>query len=286
MDFWNNLSKEDTDKYINWVIEYGMSLLGAIAVLVIGRWVSKFLVGLLKKALKKSKADETLISFLGNMAYMALITFVVISALGTLGVNTTSFAAVIAAAGLAIGLALQGSLSNFASGVLIIIFKPFKKGDFVEAAGISGSITEVTIFTTKFKTGDNKVVIVPNSAIMDGTITNYSKEKTRRIDMIFGIGYDDDIKLTKKTLEKILSKDKRILKDPAPVIAVHELADSSVNFVCRPWVKTPDYWGVYWDTQEAVKLEFDKAGISIPYPQQDVYMHNIEPKKSVSTKKK
>lgn len=278
MELLNNISQEDTDKYINLAIEYGTNILGAIAVFIIGKIVSKILVNLLKKALKKSEADDTLISFLANIAYAALITFVVISALGTLGVNTTSFAAVIAAAGLAIGLALQGSLSNFASGVLIIVFKPFKKGDFVEAAGIAGVVEEVTVFTTKFKTGDNKVVIIPNASVTGGAITNYSKEETRRVDMVFGIGYDDDIKLAKKTLEKILAKNEKVLKDPAPKIAVSELADSSVNFVCRPWVKTADYWDVWFETHEAVKAEFDKAGISIPFPQQDVHMHTVEPK--------
>lgn len=286
MDFLNDLSPEKTEKYLDIGIDYGLNLVGAIAVFLIGRWISKFIVSLIRRALGRSKVDETLISFLSNIVYAALLTFVVISALGTLGIDTTSFAAVIAAAGLAIGLALQGSLSNFASGVLIIVFKPFRKGHFVEAAGVSGSVEEVTIFTTKFKTPDNKIIIVPNASITDGTITNYSKEKKRRVDMVFGIGYDDDIKLAKKTLEKILSKDKRVLKDPAPKIALHELGDSSVNFICRPWVNTPDYWDVYWDTHEAVKEEFDKAGISIPFPQSDIHIHQVEDKTKSSKKSK
>ena len=267
------------EEYIDLVIEYSVNIVGAIAVFVFGRMIARFLVRLVKKALAKGKVDETLTSFLGNLIYAALLTFVVISALGTLGVNTTSFAAVIAAAGLAIGLALQGSLSNFASGVLIIIFKPFTKGHYVEVAGVGGSVEEVTIFTTKLKTPDNKVVIIPNGSITNDNIVNYSKEKKRRVDMVFGIGYDDDIKKAKKTLEKILKADKRVLKDPEPVIAVAELADNSINIVCRPWVNTPDYWGVHFDTHENVKTEFDKAGISIPYPQRDVHVHEVKKKK-------
>lgn len=275
----------NNEEYINLAIEYGTNIVGALAVFIIGRMVAKFIVKLLGKAMTKAKLDETLSSFLGNIIYFAFLTFVIITALGTLGVNTTSFAAVIAAAGLAIGLALQGSLSNFASGVLIIIFKPFAKGDYIEAAGSSGSVEEVTIFTTKLKTPDNKVVIIPNGGITSGSIVNYSKEKTRRVDMVFGIGYDDDMKLAKKTLEKILSKDDRVLKKPEPVIAVAELGDSSVNIVCRPWVKTPDFWGVKFDTIEAVKNEFDKLGISIPFPQRDVHVHEVKPEPKTKKKK-
>lgn len=281
-----NLSKEDTAAYVDMAVEYGTTILGAVLVFFIGRIIAKALTKLTKKALQKGDVDETLTNFLANITYAALLTFVVISALGTLGVNTASFAATIAAAGLAIGLALQGSLSNFASGVMIIAFRPFAKGDFVEVAGTSGSVEEVTIFTTKLKTPDNKVVIVPNGSITSGNITNYSKEDTRRVDMVFGIGYDDNIKLAKETMQKILDNDSRVLKDPAPTIAVKELGDSSVNFVCRPWVKTSDYWAVWFDTHEAVKNEFDTAGISIPFPQQDVHMHQVGAPANENDKKK
>ncbi len=287
MDILHSLSEQDSQKYIELTIQYGTNLIGAIAVLVIGRLIAKFLVNkVLKNALSKSKADATLVSFLSNITYTALLTFVIISALGTLGINTTSFAAVIAAAGLAIGLALQGSLSNFAAGFMIIIFKWFKKGDWIEAAGVSGSVVEVSIFTTKLKTGDNKIVIIPNGQITSGVIINYSNEKTRRVDMVFGIGYDDDIKLTKKTLERILKNDDRVLKDPEPVIAVASLGDSSVNFNVRPWVKTEDYWNVLWDTHETVKLEFDKAGISIPFPQSDVHVYHNNDDSKISNGEK
>ncbi len=259
-------------------IDFLIKLAGAVAIFVIGRWVAKILVGLLGKALQRGKADQMLVGFLCKMAYTMLVVVVTIAALEQLGVNTTSFAAVIAAAGLAVGFALQGSLSNFASGVMIMIFRPFKIGDFVEAGGVSGVIVEIEIFSTIIKTGDNKKIIVPNGSITGGSIVNYSAHDTRRVDMVFGIGYDDDIKKAKDLLAKILSEDSRILKDPAPLIAVSELADSSVNFVARPWVKTADYWGVMFDVTEKVKLEFDKANISIPYPQQDVHMHQVDGK--------
>jgi len=198
--------------------------------------------------------------------------FVFIAALGTLGVETASFAAVIAAAGLAVGFALQGSLSNFAAGVMLIIFRPFKAGDFVEAGGAMGAVEAVNIFNTIMKSPDNKKVIIPNSKITGDSIVNYSAQDTRRVDMVFGIGYDDDIRKAKSTLEQILASDERVLKDPAPTVAVSELADSSVNFVVRPWVKTADYWGVFFDITEKVKLTFDEQGISIPFPQRDIHM--------------
>jgi small conductance mechanosensitive channel len=190
-------------------------------------------------------------------------------------VETTSFIAILGAAGLAVGFALQGSLSNFAAGVMLIIFRPFKSGDFIEAGGTIGVVEAIQIFNTVLRTPDNKMVIVPNSNITGGNITNYSAKEDRRIDMVFGIGYDDDLKKAKEILERLISEDSRILKDPAPTVAVSELADSSVNFVVRPWVKTSDYWAVYWDFTEKVKLTFDAEGISIPYPQQDVHMHQV-----------
>jgi small conductance mechanosensitive channel len=201
--------------------------------------------------------------------------FVIIAAINTLGVQTTSFIAVIGAAGLAIGFALQGSLANFASGVMLIIFRPFKAGDFVEAGGTSGAVEAIHIFNTVLKTPDNKKVIIPNSKVTGDNIVNYSAKDTRRVDLVFGIGYEDDIRKAKQTLEQIVASDERVLKDPAPTIAVSELGDSSVNFVVRPWVNTADYWSVYFDLTEKVKLTFDDQGISIPFPQTDVHLHKV-----------
>ena len=248
----------------------------AAAILFGGIWLAKRIKKYVASTMEKREVDALLASFSSNIIYVALVAFVIIAALGQLGIQTTSFVAIIGAAGLAIGLSLQGSLSNFASGVMIIAFRPFKVGDFIEAGGVSGIVEGIQIFSTQMRTGDNKAVIVPNAGIIGGNITNYSAKDTRRVDLVFGIGYDDDIKKAKDVLTELVNDDERILKDPEPVIAVSELADSSVNFVCRPWVKTADYWGVYFDLTEAVKLRFDKEGISIPYPQQDVHMHTVE----------
>jgi small conductance mechanosensitive channel len=250
-----------------------INIISATVVLVAGIWAAKLIKKLVVSIMEKKEIEPMLISFASSITYIALIAFVIIAALGQLGIQTTSFIAIIGAAGLAIGLSLQASLSNFASGVMIIFFRPFKVGDFVEAGGVSGVVEGIQIFSTQMRTGDNKAIIVPNSSITNSNITNYSAKDERRVDLVFGIGYDDDIKQAKKVLQDIVKKEKRILKDPEPVIAVSELADSSVNFVVRPWVKTGDYWGVYFDLTEAVKLRFDKEGISIPYPQQDVHMH-------------
>ena len=250
-----------------------INIISATVVLVAGIWAAKLIKKLVVSIMEKKEIEPMLISFASSITYIALIAFVIIAALGQLGIQTTSFIAIIGAAGLAIGLSLQASLSNFASGVMIIFFRPFKVGDFVEAGGVSGVVEGIQIFSTQMRTGDNKAIIVPNSSITNSNITNYSAKDERRVDLVFGIGYDDDIKQAKKVLQDIVKKEKRILKDPEPVIAVSELADSSVNFVVRPWVKTEDYWGVYFDLTEAVKLRFDKEGISIPYPQQDVHMH-------------
>lgn len=256
-----------------WEASYGTMVIGALAILVIGRIVVGILTKVIARLMTKGHVDETLTRFVVNLARIALMIFVVLAALNTLGVETTSFIAIIGAAGLAIGFALQGSLSNFASGVMLIIFHPFKVGDYVEAGGTSGSVEAINIFNTILKTPDNKMVIIPNSNITGGNITNNSANEQRRIDMVFGIGYDDNLKKAKQILERLISEDSRILKDPSPVVAVSELADSSVNFVVRPWVKTGDYWAVYWDFTEKVKLTFDTEGISIPYPQQDVHIH-------------
>jgi len=222
--------------------------------------------------LERSNTDVTLVKFLGDLVYFGLIVLVVIAALGTLGVNTTSFAAIIGAAGLAVGLALQGNIANFGAGVVLLFLRPFKVGDFVEAGGAVGVVDAIGIFNTTFKTGDNRVIIVPNSNIIGGNITNYSREAIRRIDLVIGVGYEDDLKLVKSTLEEILNNHPKVLKDPAPAVALAELADSSVNFNVRPWVKSEDYWGVRSELLETIKTTFDEKGINIPYPQMDVHV--------------
>lgn len=264
-----------TARFWEWGAEYGLKIVGAIALLIIGRIVIGILTGVVRRLTKRANTDQTLARFIVSLTKIALLTFLFIAVLGTLGVETASFIAVVGAAGLAIGFALQGSLANFASGVMLIIFRPFKAGDYVEAGGTSGSVEAIQIFNTIMKTPDNKKVIVPNSKITSDTITNFSAMDTRRLDLVFGIGYNDDIKKAKATLERLLGEESRVLKDPAPTVAVLELADSSVNFAVRPWVKTSDYWGVYFDITEKVKLTFDAEGISIPFPQQDVHMHQV-----------
>lgn len=256
----------------DFIAVYGLKIIGAILIFVIGRIVIGILTKAVRKMMERSDVDATLTKFVVSLTKMGLLTLLVIIIIDQLGMQTASFAAVIAAAGLAIGLALQGSLSNFAAGVMLMIFRPFKAGDYVEAGGSSGAVESVQIFVTVFKTPDNKKVIIPNAQITSGNITNYSAHDTRRVDMVFGIGYGDDIKKAKQLLEKILSEDDRVLKDPAPMVAVSELGDSSVNFVVRPWVKTADYWTVYFDMHQKVKETFDAEGISIPFPQTDVHL--------------
>jgi len=256
-------------------VEFGINIVTAIVVFFVGKWVVNLVVSGLMKAMQKGELDVTLRRFIGNFARMLLMLFVIIAAINQLGVQTASLIALLGAAGLAVGLALQGSLSNFAAGVLIVLFRPYKVGDWIEGGGISGAVEEVQILTTVLKTGDNKRIIVPNSQIMGTTITNYSANETRRVDLVVGVSYSDDIDKVRKELQDLVAADDRILDDPAVTIAVSELADSSVNFVVRPWVKTADYWGVYFDLTEAIKKRFDEAGISIPFPQQDVYIHNV-----------
>ncbi len=255
---------------------YGLRAIFAVVVFIVGRWGAKVLTNFTEKIMNKKKIDLTIVSFVANMTYVALLVFVVLAALGQLGIQTTSFIAVVGAAGLAIGLALQGSLSNFAAGFLMIIFRPFKVGDYIEGAGVAGTVESIQIFTTQLKSPDNKTVIIPNAKLTADNITNYSVKGTRRVDMVFGIGYGDDIDKAKKIMTDILGKDERILKDPATKIAVVELADSSVNFIVRPWVKGDDYWDVYYDTTEKVKKSFDAENISIPFPQRDVHVYKHE----------
>ncbi len=252
---------------------YGLKVIAAIVVFIVGRWIAKGLAKFAENMTKKRRVDTTIVSFVANMTYIILLVFVVLAALGQLGIQTTSFIAVIGAAGLAIGLALQGSLANFASGFLMIIFRPFKIGDYIEGAGTAGTVEAIQIFATQLQTPDNKTVIIPNAKLTTGNITNWSAKETRRVDLVIGIGYGDDIDKAKKIMADILANDERILKDPAPNIAVVELADSSVNFVVRPWVKSEHYWDVYFDTTENIKKSFDAQGISIPFPQRDVHMY-------------
>ncbi len=252
---------------------YGLKVIAAIVILVIGRWVAKGIKKLFLTQLEKRKVDLTIVSFVGNFSYIMMMTFVVLAALRQVGIQTTSFIAVLGAAGLAIGLALQGSLSNFAAGFLIILFRPIRVGDFIEGAGVSGTVEEIQIFTTQLKSPDNKTIIIPNAKLTGDNIVNWSVKGTRRIDMVFGIGYDDDIDKAKSVLTTVINEDDRVLKDPSPTIALSELGDSSVNFVVRPWVKFGDYWNVYFDTMEKVKKRFDAEGISIPYPQRDVHLY-------------
>ena len=254
-------------------VEFGGKALIAIVIFIVGRIVARLITKGVRKVLQAQEVDKILESFVTNLVYWILMVFVVIAAIDRLGIQTTSLIAVMGAAGLAIGLALQGSLSNFASGVLIVVFRPYKVGDFVEAAGVSGVVLQVQILTTVMKTGDNKKIIVPNAQIMGSIITNYSANETRRVDMVIGVSYDDDLDKVRATIKKLVDAEERILKDPECLIAVAELADSSVNFNVRPWVKTADYWSVKFDLTEAVKKEFDNVGISFPFPQQDVHLY-------------
>ncbi|MFW5908133.1 MAG: mechanosensitive ion channel family protein [Desulfosalsimonas sp.] len=253
---------------------FGIKLLAAIVVLVLGRWVALVLRNFLEKTMRRTDVDETLISFTANLAYIALFAFVIIAALAQLGIQTTSFIAILGAAGLAVGLALQGSLSNFAAGVLMLLFKPFKVGDYIEGGGTAGTVKEIQIFNTILLTPDNKTVIVPNAKMTGDKIVNYGAQGTRRVDMVFGISYESDIDKAKNILRELLEKDERILREPAPVIAVLELADSSVNIACRPWVNAADYWSFYFDMTENVKKQFDAGGIIIPFPQRDIHMYS------------
>ena len=259
-----------------WIILYGLKVIAALAIIIIGRFAAISIRGLIRRLLQKRYVDETLISFIASVSYVGIMAFVIIAALGKLGIQTASFVAVLGAAGLAVGLALQGSLANFAAGLMMIVFKPFKVGDFVEAGGTSGTVEEIGIFTTSLKSPDNKKIIIPNAKATADNIINYSAKEQRRIDIVAGVSYSDDLDKVRKTLEEILSEDNRVLQEPPPTIGVLELADSSVNFAVRSWVKTSDYWDVFFATQEKIKKRFDAEGISIPFPQQDIHMHTSD----------
>lgn len=266
----------DIEELINiYVIPWGLNLIFALGIFIVGRWISGAVVSLAKRLMIKGKVDTILADFVASILSAILLLVVIIASLNQLGVDTTSLVALMGAAGLAVGLSLQDSLKSFAAGVMLIVFRPFKAGDFVEAGGVSGVVEKINIFSSTMRTGDNKEIIVPNGKIYADIIINYSARDTRRIDMVFGIGYDDDIKKAKELIWEVLRADERILKDPEPIVAVGELADSSVNFNVRPWVKTADYWSVLFDLNENVKITFDNNGITIPYPQVDMHVQTV-----------
>jgi small conductance mechanosensitive channel len=255
-----------------YAVPWGIKIIAAIAIFIIGRIIAKLLIKAIKKIMVKAGIDETLRDFLGNIIQAVLMIVIVIAALEQLGIDTTSVLAVFAAAGLAVGLAFKDSLSNFAAGIMVILFKPFKLGDFIEAAGISGVVESIRIFNTVMRTGDNREITVPNAHIYSGIITNFSARDTRRIDLIIGIGYNDNINTAKNIIEELINNDKRILIEPTPTIMVSELGASSVDLAVRPWVNSADYWSVRADLLQMIKETFDAKGISIPYPQQEIHL--------------
>ncbi|WP_434930104.1 mechanosensitive ion channel family protein [Shewanella sp. HL-SH5] len=257
------------------IMAYGLKTLAALAMFFIGKYFAGVAKRLTDKVLTSRKVDQTVVSFVSNLAWSVVFVFTIVATLGQIGVQTASLVAVIGAAGLAVGLALQGSLSNFASGVLMVLFRPCRVGDFIEAAGVAGVVDEITIFSTKLRTGDNKLITAPNSAIMNGTITNYSALEKRRIDLVIGVGYASDIAKTKKVLAEVLDNNAFVLKDPAYTIGLAELADSSINFVVRPWVSTGDYWPARFQILEQIKNALDAAEIEIPFPQMDLHVKEL-----------
>jgi len=255
--------------------DWAIKLVLALVIYVIGKWIVKKITNTIKKLMDAREVDPTLTQFLANIIYAVLLIAVILAALDTLNVPITSLFAIVGAAGLAVGLALKDSLGNFASGVMLILFRPFGKGDFVEVAGVSGSVDEIRIFSTILNTPDNKQVIIPNAQVAADTITNYSAKETRRVDMVFGVGYDDDLKLAREVLTRVVKNHPKVLDEPAMSIFVKELGASSVDFAVRPWVKTADYWTVWGDVMEQAKVELDAAGLNIPYPQTDVHLHQV-----------
>ena len=262
----------NVEAFWNWVSMYSLNIIGAILIFLVGKWLARRISNLLSKLLERNNIDLTLVHFLTNLTYYSLIVLVVVAAAGRLGINTTSFLTIIGAAGLAVGLALKDSLSNFAAGVMLVLFRPFTVGDVVSTAGITAKVEKITIFNTLFCSPDNQLIVVPNNKIISDIITNINAKDTRRIDLTVGISYSDDMAKTKDILERLAKEESRILADPAPTVAVAELADSSVNLVFRPWVKTADYWDVRFGLTERIKNSLDEAGISIPFPQQDVHL--------------
>ncbi len=265
-------TEEITNQAINIVLTYGPKLIMAILVLVIGGWLVKVIVSGINKGMQKGSIDPSLRPFLIGIVRMLLKVMLFITVLGMLGVEMTSFIAILGAAGLAVGLALSGTLQNFAGGAMILLFKPFKMGDLIDAQGYTGTVSEIQIFNTILKTPDNKTIIIPNGGLSGSSMTNYSTEASRRVDWTIGVGYGDDLDKVRRVIETLCGDDSRILKDPAVFIAVSELADSSVNFTLRAWVNASDYWGVFFDMNENIYKTFAKEGISIPYPQMDVHV--------------
>jgi len=262
------------NEHATMIVNYAIAFVLAIVIYWVGSKVAKMISGIVGKVMTKRDLDPIIVGFVQNIVYGMLMVVVIIAALGQVGIQTASFIAVIGAAGLAIGLALQGSLSNFASGVLIIAFRPFKAGDFIEAGGVAGVVEEIKLFSTFIRSGDNKQIIIPNSGVVGSAIINYSTKPTRRIDLVIGVSYDADIKHAKAILTEVAEGHANVLKDPGATIAVLELADNSVNFVVRPWVKTADYWPTYFDLMETIKIRLDEENIGIPYPQMDVHIQN------------
>lgn len=270
------------DKIIPLLLPYGLKLIGAIAIFVIGRWIAQFLVKILEKSLHRANTDETVIDFLTVVGYIVLMAFVVIAALGQLGVQTTAAAAIIGGSALALGLSLQGQIASVASGVLLIFFRPMRKGDFVEVAGQMGTVASVKIVNTILVTTNNQEITIPNNQVWNGPIINYSARPTRRMDLTVAIGHDDDIDKAKQILRDIIAADERVLKEPAPNVAVTAIGDSSISLLFRPWFKTSDYWGAYWDMVETIKKRFDAEGITIPHPQRDVHLRQMQSGSSAS----
>lgn len=256
-----------TDMVIGYATEYGLKILGAVAIFFIGKWVVRKLITLMRKGMVKSNVDETLISFAGNAIYVALMIAVLVAAASNLGINTTSFVAVFGAAGLAIGLALKDTLANVGAAVLIIFFRPFKVGDFIEVSGVMGTVKIINLFSTTLTTSDNRSIIIPNGALIAGNIINYTGNETRRIDMTFDIDYKDDLKLAKTIVSEILDAHPKVLQTPEPLVAVGALAQNAVQLIARPWVRVEDYWDVTFEITESVKLAFDQHHITVPFPQ-------------------
>lgn len=269
--------EESITKAVDMAIPFAINLIAAIVIYIIGKWLAGVISRGVEKLMIKAKVDTALAGFTKNIVKIIILVFAIMAAIGKLGVQTTSFIAVIGAAGLAVGMALQGTLSNFAAGVMLILFKPFKIGDFIEGGGIMGTVKEIQIFNTILASPDNRKIILPNSKISGDTITNFSAIEQRRVDMVFGVSYDDDLKKAKEILTDLVTSDDRVLKDPAPVIAVSELGDSSVNLVVRPWVKPADYWGVYFDCMEKGKEALEVGGLTIPFPQRDIHVYQEAP---------
>jgi len=275
MEFLQNLDTEALIEFASTTgLQFLINLVAAAAIFILGRWVAKALHKVMIKGMERAKVEPLLVKFLGNIVYALLLVFVVLAAISRIGIQTASLIAVVGAAGLAVGLALQGSLANFAAGVMVIIFRPYRIGDYIDAGGVSGTVADVQIISTELTTPDNRKIIVPNGQMMSGAITNASAHATRRVDLVVGVGYDDDIDVVRRVLESVVADDPRVLETPAPNIRMNAMGDSCINWIVRPWVKAADYWDVYWEMTEEIKRRCDKEGISIPFPQRDVHVYH------------